>query len=55
MDLREQLKQLKLSKRDVSAHLGMTMPTLKSKFDNPGNLTITNVNKLRELGFKIEI
>lgn len=55
MDLKQQLKQLKLLKRDVSAHLNMTMPTLKSKLDHTDSLTIGDVKKLRELGFKIEI
>ena len=53
MELTKQLKyqimDLKLLKKDIAAHLGMSMPTLKTKLENPENLTISDVQKLGEL------
>jgi hypothetical protein len=55
MDIRQQLKEKKLLKRDVCAHLGCTMPTLKSKLDEPTRLTISDIRALRELGIEIKV
>ena len=55
MDIQKQLKEKKLLKRDVCAHLGCTMPTLKSKLDEPTRLTVSDIMALRELGLKIEV
>lgn len=55
MNIREQLKERKLLKRDVCNHLGCTMPTLKSKLDNPAKLTLGDVEKLKELGLTFNI
>ena len=55
MNIREQLKERKLLKRDVCKHLGCTMPTLMSKLDNPAKLTLGDVEKLKQLGITFNI
>lgn len=55
MTITEQMKLKKILKRDVCEHLGITMPTLKVKLEDNSKLTLNDVQKLRELGIKIEI
>lgn len=59
MELTKQLKyqimDLKLLKKDIAAHLGMSMPTLKTKLEHPENLTISDVQKLGQLGIKLTL
>jgi hypothetical protein len=55
MTLKDQIKFKKLLKRDICKHLDITMPTLKSKLDDPKRLTILDVEKLRELELEITV
>lgn len=54
-NIREQLKAKKMLKRDLAEQMGITMPTLKKKLDNPRHLTVGDIEKLRNLGFNITI
>ena len=53
--IKEQLKEKKMLKRELADKLGMTMPTLKKKLDEPKHLTVGEIMRLRELGFNITI
>lgn len=55
MELKKQIKSKKIKLRDVANELGMTMPTLKSKLDDPNRLTVSDIMKLRDLGITIKI
>jgi transcriptional regulator with XRE-family HTH domain len=54
-EIKEQLKQKKMLKRELADKMGITMPTLKKKLDNPIHLTVGDIEKLRNLGFQITI
>lgn len=54
-NIREQLKEKGMLRRELANELGITMPTLKSKLDNPRRLTVGDIEKLRNLGFNITI
>lgn len=55
MDIKTQLKERKMLKRELADEMGITMPTLKKKLDEPRHLTIGEVEKLRRLGFIINV
>jgi len=55
MDIKMQLKERKMLKRQLADEMGITMPTLKKKLDEPRHLTIGEVEKLRQLGFIINV
>jgi DNA-binding Xre family transcriptional regulator len=55
MDIKTQLKERKMLKRELADEMGITMPTLKKKLDEPRHLTIGEVEKLRQLGFIINV
>ena len=44
---RNELKRLKFKRYQICTILGCTMPTLKSKIENPGRLTVDDINKLK--------
>ena len=43
------------AKKELADEMGITMPTLKKKLDEPRYLTIGEVEKLRRLGFIINV
>ena len=55
MDIKEQLKARKMLKRELANKMEITMPTLKKKLDDPRNLTVGEVEKLRKWGFIINV
>jgi|TARA_Y100000052_G_scaffold22149_1_gene22726 hypothetical protein len=48
-----ELKRLKLKRYDVCELLNCTMPTLKSRLQNPDSFTIAEVTILIDAGFGI--
>jgi len=55
IDFITSLENLKFQKTFVASKLNMTMPTLNSKVLNPEKLTLKDLSKLLELGFRIDI
>ena len=51
--LKAQLKRLNLKRYDVCEMLKCTMPTLKSRLQNPDSFTIAEVTILSVAGFAI--
>ena len=49
---KDELKSLKLKRYDVCKILKCTMPTLKSRIQNPETFTINELNILRDSGFE---
>jgi hypothetical protein len=49
---KDELKSLKLKRYDVCEILKCTMPTLKSRIQNPDTFTISELNILRDCGFE---
>ena len=50
---RNELKRLGLKRYQICTILGCTMPTLKSKIENPGRLTVDDITKLKNSGFDV--
>lgn len=48
---KQELQRLKMKRFDVCKILDCTMPTLKSRVENPGSITINEMNKLVNAGF----
>lgn len=48
------LKRLKLKRKDVANSLGITMPTLKSKLTDPNRLTVADISALKNLKFSLK-
>tara|TARA_R110002167_G_scaffold169406_4_gene367363 strand:- start:263 stop:448 length:186 start_codon:yes stop_codon:yes gene_type:complete len=48
----EDLKKLGFKKYKVCKILKCTMPTLASRLKNPGTFTVSEINKLQEIGFE---
>jgi hypothetical protein len=48
------LRRLSLYRVDVCKHLGITMPTLKSRLKEPDTLTVREVVKLKQLNFTLK-
>ena len=48
---KQELQRLELKRFDVCKILDCTMPTLKSRVENPGSITINEMNKLVNAGF----
>jgi DNA-binding Xre family transcriptional regulator len=55
MDIKQQLKERKMLKRELADEMGITMPTLKKKLDEPRHLTVGDIERLRQLGFIINV
>tara|TARA_R100000149_G_scaffold62268_1_gene32239 strand:- start:130 stop:531 length:402 start_codon:yes stop_codon:yes gene_type:complete len=51
LHFKRELKRLNLKRFDVCKILDCTMPTLKSRVENPGSITIGEMNKLVNSGF----
>jgi len=47
------LKSMGMTRQDVADKLGMTMPTLRSKINDPDRFTIADIRKLKQLNFKL--
>jgi len=47
------LKRLGLRRLDVANKLGYSYDTLKRKLQYPGRFTVTDIQKLKELNFKL--
>ena len=50
---KDEMKRLGLKRYDVCSILNCTMPTLKSRLQNPANFTINEVTILLEQGFNM--
>ena len=53
MEFINDMKRLSFRRYDVCNILGVTMPTLKSKLQNPDSITVGEVVKLKRKGFKL--
>lgn len=48
-----EIKRLGLRRLDVTDHLGITYNTLRSKLQDPGRFTVTDLQKLKQLKIKL--
>jgi hypothetical protein len=49
IEFMNEIKRLGLRRLDVTDHLGITYPTLRSKLQDPGRFTYAELDKLKEL------
>lgn len=54
-EFKAKIKELGLKKKDVMRHLGLTLPTLNHKLNNPKDLKVDEINKLKELNINIKL
>lgn len=47
------LNRLKLKRYEVAEELGVSLPTLKSRLQNPNRFNLMEVKKLKGLGFTL--
>lgn len=50
----EDLKRLDLKRYQVCEKLGVTAPTLKARLKNPANLSLKEVQGLKDMGFNLQ-
>jgi len=53
LHFRNELKRLKFKRYHVCEILACTMPTLKTKIENPGRFTVDDITKLNNSGFEL--
>tara|TARA_R100001369_G_scaffold18215_1_gene33673 strand:- start:130 stop:330 length:201 start_codon:yes stop_codon:yes gene_type:complete len=53
LHFRSELKRLKIKRYNVCEILACTMPTLKTKIENPGRFTVDDITKLNNSGFEL--
>lgn len=53
LHFRNELKRLKFKRYHVCEILNCTMPTLKTKIENPERLTVGDITKLNNSGFEL--
>ncbi len=53
LHFRNELKRLKIKRYHVCEILACTMPTLKTKIENPGRFTVNDITKLNNSGFEL--
>jgi hypothetical protein len=51
LDFRDWCRKLRFKKYHLAEKLGITMPTLKERIENPGNFKWSEIMILKELGF----
>jgi|TARA_R110002020_G_scaffold152238_1_gene329985 hypothetical protein len=54
LHFRNELKRLNFKRYHVCTILGCTMPTLKTRIENPGSFTVDEVKKLENSGFDVK-
>lgn len=53
LHFRKELKRLKFKRYQICTILGCTMPTLKTRIENPGRFTVDEIKKLENNGFNV--
>ena len=53
LHFRKELKSLKFKRYQICTILGCTMPTLKTRIENPGRFTVDEIKKLENNGFNV--
>lgn len=51
---KSELKRLNFTREMLAIRMGYSLPTLRSRVNNPGTFTIDEIKQLQEIGFNLD-
>ncbi len=51
---KSELKRLNFTREMLAIRMGYSLPTLRSRINNPGTFTIDEIKQLQEIGFNLD-
>lgn len=51
---KSELKRLNFTREMLAIRMGCSLPTLRSRINNPGTFTIDEIKQLQDIGFNLD-
>jgi hypothetical protein len=51
---KSELKRLNFTREMLAIRMGYSLPTLRSRINNPGTFTIDEIKQLQDIGFNLD-